>query len=280
MDDLHKEKKSVALQPRTALRRSDATPWIVVGAAVIVLLFFVGYRYLHHLTNAAGQPAMAQAPVADVVPASPQSVHESAGNPTGTRSLLEAVSSNPLFRSWGGQGDLVRRWAILTDNLAEGVSPRKALTFVSIGGPFSVSKTATGIVIAPASYHRYDAIADTVASVDAQALARLYQHLHPELEAVYRALGYPDARLDQVTAHALHRISAAPVVEHDLAVAAQSGGYFAFVDAGLENLPQVEKHLLRMGPRNTRLLQAKAREIAHALGLPEMRVSARRQSVR
>jgi len=37
----------------------------------------------------------------------------------------------------------------------------------------------------------------------------------------------------------------------------------------------VEKHLLRMGPRNERLVQAKARELRDALGLPAVSASAR-----
>jgi hypothetical protein len=40
-----------------------------------------------------------------------------------------------------------------------------------------------------------------------------------------------------------------------------------FADEKLESQGPVEKHLLRMGPRNTKLIQAKAREIAQALDL-------------
>jgi hypothetical protein len=36
----------------------------------------------------------------------------------------------------------------------------------------------------------------------------------------------------------------------------------------------VEKHLLRMGPRNTRTIQGKAREIEAALGLAKPRMAA------
>ena len=40
---------------------------------------------------------------------------------------------------------------------------------------------------------------------------------------------------------------------------------------------QVEKHLLRMGPRNARMLQAKAKEIEGALGLAKPRVAGERR---
>jgi hypothetical protein len=103
--------------------------------------------------------------------------------------------------------------------------------------------------------------------VDAQAVARVYSELHAVLEGAYRALGYPNASLDGVTARALRRLEGAPVKDEEVVVQGK-GGIFVFADPRLEELGQVEKHLLRMGPRNTRLLQAKAREIMQALRLP------------
>ncbi len=44
------------------------------------------------------------------------------------------------------------------------------------------------------------------------------------------------------------------------------GGRFVFVDPRLEALGDLEKQLLRMGPRNARLVQEKARDIREALG--------------
>jgi hypothetical protein len=55
--------------------------------------------------------------------------------------------------------------------------------------------------------------------------------------------------------------------EGDVPVAEREG-VFVFQDERLEGAREVEKHLLRMGPRNTRLVQAKARELLDALGLP------------
>ena len=183
------------------------------------------------------------------------------------RSLLESVSPNALFRRGLAEGDLVRRGTIVTDNLAEGVTPRQQLGFLAPSRPFSVADRGGATVIAPASYHRYDGFAGAVASVDAQALAKVYRELHPVLEGAYRALGYPNASFDGVTARALRRIERAPVKDEELVVEGK-GGVFVFADPRLEGLGQVEKHLLRMGPRNTRLLQAKAREFLQALGLP------------
>jgi hypothetical protein len=121
--------------------------------------------------------------------------------------------------------------------------------------------------ISPAAYARYDAFADAVGSVDPAALASVYRRLHGALEAGWRALGMPAGSLDAATSRALARIAAAPVVEGDVAVRA-SEGIYELADPGLEALGDVEKHLLRTGPRNTRILQAKARAILDALRLP------------
>jgi hypothetical protein len=43
---------------------------------------------------------------------------------------------------------------------------------------------------------------------------------------------------------------------------------YAFADEGLERLTGAQKHLLRMGPRNVRIIKEKLRGIALALGIP------------
>jgi len=51
-------------------------------------------------------------------------------------------------------------------------------------------------------------------------------------------------------------------------------GLYRFADAKLERLREVEKHLLRMGPRNSRTIQAKAKEIRQVLNFPAEAASA------
>jgi hypothetical protein len=233
----------------------------------VALLVAAAAAVLWYLQRPAAGPAAAPAPApsAEGAPAAAPTGPAPAVDAARVRSLLEPVSPDARFRRWL-EGDLVRRWVVVTDNLAEGVSPRGQLGFLAPGRPFSVVRRGKQVVIAPDSYRRYDEFADVVASVDAQALAGVYRELHAVLEPAYRALGYPEASLDRVTAKALQRIERAPVRDGEVAVEGE-GGLYLYVDARLENLGSVEKHLLRMGPRNTRLLQAKAREILLALGL-------------
>ena len=249
-------------QPRSALQAPSRSPWIVLA----VVLLAAGAGLFWYLRRPPAQPAPAATPAAEAPRAETPSGPAPAANAAQVHSLVEAFSPDPRFHRWLLENDLVRRWVVVTDNLAEGVSPRRQLGFLAPSRPFSVERRGRREVIAPASYRRYDDFADVVDSVDAQAVARAYRALHPVLEAAYRALGYPDASLDQVTARALRRIEAGPVLHGEVAVVGEDGVY-AFADPRLERLGAVEKHLLRMGPRNTRILQAKAREILLALGL-------------
>ena len=256
--------------PRTSLRPPSRGPWVV---AAIVLLALVGgiWWYLRPATlPPLAETAPQRTPTAAATPETPSGPDVGGDR---MRALLEAVSPNPLYRRLSSQEDVVRRWAIVTDNVAEGVSPRKQLHLLAPRHPFTAEKRGGTTVISAASYARYDALADAVASVDAGAAAAAYRELHGMVERAYRALGYPDASLDRVTTRALQRIAQAPIPAGDVAIVDQ-GGVFTYADPRLEALGPVEKHLVRMGPRNARIFQEKAREILGALGFPEVPAAA------
>ena len=207
--------------------------------------------------------AVAAAPAPAPAAAAPVTAPVSAAT---EKTLLDAVSVNALLRSCFAQGDLLHRWAVIADNLAEGVSPRRQLLFLAPTEPFAALEGSTADIIAPGSYARYDAITDAIGSIDADAFARLVRALHPALEAAYHALGYPNASLDSVAAKALLRVEQAPVATRPVMVD-KVGQHWEFENKAYEALPPVEKHLLRFGPRNTKIVQAKALELRCALGL-------------
>jgi hypothetical protein len=213
-------------------------------------------------------PPEAAAPPVAPAPTGPAPAPAPVAPGDATLALLEAISASKDYRSWLAQGDVLNRWAVVTDNLAEGVSPRRALEHLAPAQPFTVAQRGALTVIAPESYRRYDRFAGAVASVDVRAFAAAYRALHPVLEAAWRALGDPHGSLDETAARALGRLAAAPVVEGDVAVEPAGPLLYLFADPALEALGAVEKHLLRMGPRNARLVKRQAAALQQALGLP------------
>jgi hypothetical protein len=257
---------------RTALKRPGPAPSIVIALVVAIGAVIVGVRIWEGPTPSTESPQGSASPPHTSSAGAPTTPIDSSAtlDPSTLAALLERVSSNELIRRFVAESDWVRRWAIVTDNLAEGASPRRQLTFAAPARPFTVEERGGATVIAAGSYRRYDAFGDAVASIDAEAIAAVYRAVHDPVEAAYRTLGYPSAPFDGVVARALERIEAAPVLDGDVIVRGEEA-LFVFEDSRLERLRDVEKHLLRMGPRNTRLLQAKAREIRRALALPRPR---------
>ena len=210
----------------------------------------------------------APAPVASAQPAAPAPAADAAipaDSDARVRDALANLTPREIFKSWLQQDHLLDRLAVVMLNLAEDVSPARELAFLRPQGSFRAVHRGSGYTLSPRSAGRYDAFANVIASLDERRVASAYRALHPLLESAYHALGYPGRPLDEVTTRALQRLVDAPV--RDEVALRQVGSLWLFADERLEALGPVEKQLLRMGPRNTRLLQGEAREIAAALGL-------------
>jgi len=241
--------------------------WIGITAIVAAAIVAVGaYLWVRRSPPAAPPPE----PVAQQAPAAPADAKLPTAEETDARIRAEGgkLSSRPELAEWLKQPGLLERWVVVTDNLSEGVSPRKQLGFLAPAKGFQAQQKGRKIFIDPRSYARYDVFADVVASIDAKGFGALVRDLHPLLQSAYHALGYPNRNVDAVAAQALQRLVAAPTVEGPVELTPGKGALYLFADEKLEKQGPVEKHLLRMGPRNTKLIQAKAREIAQALELP------------
>jgi len=182
------------------------------------------------------------------------------------RDLVGRLSSHPKVAAWLATDRLIRNFAVVTVNIADGQTPVKHLRPLAPASPFQASTDAANAVILPASYIRYDAYADAVASLDAKGTARLYATLKPRIQEAYQELGYPTGTVDEALKRAIVELLKTPVVEGRVPLKRSSVSY-TFADQRLESLSAAQKQLLRMGPRNVRIVQDKLREIAPFLGV-------------
>ena len=126
----------------------------------------------------------------------------------------------------------------------------------------------------PRSYDRYTAIADAIASVDPAGAARLYATLKPRIEEAHRELGSPDPSFDRTLERAIVALLDTPILDGPVRLKPKGIGY-AFADERVEHLTGAQKHLLRTGPRNVRIIKERLRDIGIALGIPPGRLPAR-----
>jgi hypothetical protein len=182
------------------------------------------------------------------------------------REILGKLSSHPFLASFLEADDLVRKIVVAVANVAEGVSPAKQLHHVRPEERLAVVETTARIVIDPESYRRYDATAELFSSLDAGAVAGIYRTLEPLLEEAHSELGLPAGKFRDTLSRAIDVLLLVPVVEGPIRLRVVSVNY-AFEDPALEKLSPAQKHLVRMGPENTRRIQRKLAELKTALGL-------------
>jgi Protein of unknown function (DUF3014) len=267
-DDLKLDKWQPSFEPeqsRFGLR---------IAAIILVLMGLVaaGYFLLWRRSQSAptdvrvhteqAVPAPAASPVAEA--AAPSDLPPLEQSDPLVRELVGRLSSHPTVAAWLTSDHLIRNFTVVVANTATGRTPSKQLTRVRPAEPFQVMTRGSNIWIDPQSYRRYDRYADAISGLDPNGAAQLYTRLKPRIQDAYRELGYPDGNFDAVLQRAIAEILETPVIEGNVALVSKSVAY-EYADPRLQSLSPVQRQLLRMGPKNTRLIQEKLREIAPLL---------------
>jgi hypothetical protein len=182
------------------------------------------------------------------------------------RSAVAGLSSRPELVVWLANDDLIRRFVAAVDNVAEGRSPRTHIVFLEPDGDFLVVGEGPTLRVDPSAERRYDTLATVVSSLDVDGTVRAYNRLEPLFESAYRDLGHPEGGFGVRLTEAIAQLLATPVVSGAPGLTRHVFSY-RYGDPELEELSDAQKHLLRMGPRNVKRVQAKLREFAGAVGI-------------
>lgn len=257
----------------------SAAPWIV-AAVVLIAAGMAGY-FFFAARQTTPTPRFAEVPVS-APPASP------ADRPLGgaaepiqlppldqtdaiVRRLAGGLSAHPGVAAWLATDNLIRSFVVVVENIAAGGTPAVHLRQLRPSGRFRVAQGGEEFFMHAASYDRYNRIADAANSIDPAGAARLYSLLKPRIEEAYRELG-SDGSFDRVLERAIVALLRAPVLEGNVRVEPH-GAMYRFDDPAVERLTAAQKQLVRMGPRNVRLIQGKLRNVALELGIPPDRLS-------
>lgn len=258
--------------------------WIVAAALVAAASVAAYFAFIWRPRAApASAPASAPAIIANENPpalggtADPITIPPLDDSDRVVRTLIQALSESPAVMAWLPTNGLIRNVTVVVTNIAEGATPAKQLKVLRPPSAFRIVERNGTAYVDPRSYDRYARIADAVASVNPAGAARLFATLKPRIEEAHRELGGLNQPFDRTLERAIVALLDTPVVDGPVPLKPKGIGY-AYADERLESLTAAQKQLLRMGPRNMRIIQAKLREIAVALGirpaqLPPGRVS-------
>ncbi len=256
-------------------------PWIV--AAVIVIAAVVAVWFLVSRRHQAAPAASLQPPAAAAQPTNSQMTPTAGsaanlppldGSDAYVRDLVRKLSSNPTIAAWLATDGLIRNFALVVSNIADGVTPAPQLKAVRPTAPFGIAQQNGQITIAAASYARYDALADAFASLDPDGSVKLYETLKPRIQEAYSDLGFPNTPFDSTLERAIVMLLETPTVNDPVKLEAAGATSYAFADPDLETLPGARRQLLRMGPRNVAKVKTALRAMAAALGIPADRLPA------
>ena len=182
------------------------------------------------------------------------------------RDLVAALTSHPAFAAWLIPDNLIRTFVLVVENVADGNNPAGHLTPLRPTQRFRSRGDAPQLGIDPASYARYNAHAEIVASINPVGVAELFRRIYPLITEAYTELGHPEGGFNDTLQRALRNLLNTPVLERDVSLVSRAN-FFEFADDALENLRPVQKQFLGMGPRNVRAVQASLLDIAREIGL-------------
>jgi hypothetical protein len=235
----------------------------------------------------------AEAPVA-VVDAGPPKVDAGLVKPL---SLEEGDALlRKLAAGWSSSADLqkllatpfiVRILAAAANLVADGDSPRPVLNFIDFKEPFAVEEREgpkpkrpparhgkrkapperpEKLFMSEKAYSRFDGLTGIFGGIDAAAAGQGYRELRPYFDVAFAQIGRPGKKFDEVLSAALERMLAVKPLEGKIELVSK-GALYLYKDPELEKKSAAEKLLLRMGPKNGRVVQDQLAKFKTAAGL-------------
>ena len=268
--DLNKPSSDVGLGPPP---RQGPPLALLVGIGVLIVALGAAYIFLRRPPLEPSAPAAKTktAPVQQAEPGEQIVLPPLDHTDPIVRQLVERLSSHPTVAAWLTTDGLIMNFVMVTARIANGETPVGELKALGPIPRFRTSGPDEKRSIDPSSYRRYDRHAAAVSALDARGAARLYATLEPRIAEGYKRLGSADGEFDRVLERAIVELLRVPVIDGEIALVPH-GLVYAFEDPRLQELSAPQKQLLRMGPQNVRAIQAKLREIAPHVGIPESRL--------
>lgn len=160
---------------------------------------------------------------------------------------------------------LVRRFVVLVDNISRGEFPQTGLPYRPMPQEMPVRSIDDNLfVMDESAFSRFDQLIDTFVSVDTGQAMSLYRLLSPLFQQAYAEIGNRNINFDDTLRSAINTVLRTSNVEGPFQLVKPSV-MFLHADASIENLQDVHKQLVRLGPENTDKLKAKLREFSSQL---------------
>lgn len=163
------------------------------------------------------------------------------------------------------EDQIIRKFVVFVENISRGEFPQTGLPYRAIEQEMSVRNIDENLfVMEDAAHARFDAVVDTFTALDPDAAMALYRLLQPLFQQAYAEIGFRDSNFDATLRSAIANVIETADVEGPYQLIKPSVMY-VYADASIENLQEVHKQLIRLGPDNTAKLKSKLQEFLDRL---------------
>ena len=175
----------------------------------------------------------------------------------GSDDAVHAAVANfgPQLQQWLTPKDQVRKWVTLVDQIADGTVPVEQRPLTYKLKPFAVAREGDALVPDKTNYTRATALIDALTAIPPERLAAYYRGWRPLLEKAQKELG-GDKSFDNRLRAALQRIVAVRPLPDKQPALEQPSVYYTYADPRYEKAGAVDKFMWRLGPDNSKRLQA------------------------
>ena len=178
---------------------------------------------------------------------------------------LSAFKNGAVLIDLLAEDQVIRKFVVFVENISRGEFPQTGLPYKNLGREMPVRNVDENLfVMEEVAHTRFDDVIRTFTEVDIEASIALYQLISPLFQQAYAEIGFRNVSFDETLRDAINNVLRTTNMEGPYQLVKPSVMYL-YADAEIENLLEVQKQLIRIGPNNTSILKAKLREFVSQL---------------
>ena len=174
--------------------------------------------------------------------------------------ILQTLQNGMALVNALAEDQIVRKFVVFVENISRGEFPQTGLPYKGLGQEMPVSEIDDNLfVMDQVAHSRFDQVVSTFVETDTDSAVIIYQKLLPLFQQAYAEIGFRNVSFDETLRAAINNVLRTTNMEGPYQLVKPSVMYL-YADSSVENLAEVHKQLLRIGPDNTSALKAKLRE--------------------
>ena len=155
---------------------------------------------------------------------------------------------------------VVRKFVVFVENISRGEFPQTGLPYKALGQEMPVREIDDNLfVMEQVAHSRFDQVVEVFVETDTEAASSIYRMFAPLFQQAYAEIGFRNVSFDETLRSAINNVLQTTNMQGPYQLVKPSVMYL-YADSSIENLAEVHKQLLRIGPDNTSALKAKLRE--------------------